>query len=69
MYVDYTGLNKAYPKDYYPLSRIDQLVDATGKNKLLSFMDAYLGYNQIPCLKLTKKVQVLSLVGELSIIR
>jgi len=27
--VDYTDLNKACPKDSYPISRIDQLVDST----------------------------------------
>ena len=45
--IDYTDLNKACPKDYFPLSRIDQLVDATAGHELLSFMDAYSGYNQI----------------------
>ncbi|CAL8122675.1 unnamed protein product [Prunus armeniaca] len=45
--VDYTDLNKAYPKDNFPLPRIDQLVDSTSDNQLLSFMDAYSGYNQI----------------------
>ncbi|CAL8992967.1 unnamed protein product [Prunus brigantina] len=45
--VDYTNLNKACPKDNFPLPRIDQLVDSTSDNQLLSFMDAYSGYNQI----------------------
>ncbi|CAL2257054.1 unnamed protein product [Prunus armeniaca] len=45
--VDYTDLNKACPKDNFPLTRIDQLVDSTSGNQLLSFMDAYSGYNQI----------------------
>uniref|UniRef100_A0A2N9IZI8 Uncharacterized protein n=1 Tax=Fagus sylvatica TaxID=28930 RepID=A0A2N9IZI8_FAGSY len=40
-------LNKACPKDSYPLPRIDQLVDSTAGHKLLSFMDAFSGYNQI----------------------
>ncbi|KAI5350813.1 hypothetical protein L3X38_003704 [Prunus dulcis] len=44
---DYTDLNKACPKDSFPLPRIDQLVDATAGQELLSFMDAYSGYNQI----------------------
>ncbi|KAI5355600.1 hypothetical protein L3X38_008495 [Prunus dulcis] len=44
---DYTDLNKACPKDSFPLPRIDQLVDATAGHELLSFMDAYSGYNQI----------------------
>ena len=45
--IDFTDLNKAYPKDSYPLPRIDQLVDSTAGHQLLSFMDAFSGYNQI----------------------
>ncbi|CAL8175714.1 unnamed protein product [Prunus armeniaca] len=45
--VDYIDLNKACPKDNFSLPRIDQLVDSTSGNQLLSFMDAYSGYNQI----------------------
>ena len=47
MCVDFTDLNKACLKDSYPLPRIDQLVDSTTGHKLLSFMDAFSGYNQI----------------------
>ncbi|CAL8994786.1 unnamed protein product [Prunus brigantina] len=47
MCVDFTNLNKACPKDSFPLPRIDQLVDATAGFALLSFLDAYSGYNQI----------------------
>ena len=47
MCVDFTDLNKAYPKDSFPLPRIDQLVDSTDGHKLLSFMDVFFGYNQI----------------------
>ncbi|KAK8913989.1 hypothetical protein KSP39_PZI024103 [Platanthera zijinensis] len=47
MCVDYTNLNQACPKDSFPLPRIDQLVDSTAGHQLLSFMDAYSGYNQI----------------------
>ena len=47
MYIDFKKLNKACPKDSYPLPRIDQLVDATLGHKLLTFMDAFSGYNQI----------------------
>ena len=46
MCVDFTDLNKACPKDSYPLPRIDQLVDSTASHKLLSFMDAFSEYNQ-----------------------
>ena len=47
MCVDFTDLNKACPKDSYPFPRIDQLVNSTARHKLLSFMDAFSGYNQI----------------------
>ncbi|XP_030964470.1 uncharacterized protein LOC115985695 [Quercus lobata] len=47
MCMDFTDLNKAYPKDSYPLPRVDVLVDFTAQHQLLSFMDAFSGYNQI----------------------
>jgi len=47
MCVDFTDLNQACPKDSFPLPRIDQLVDSTIGHKLLTFMDAFSGYNQI----------------------
>ena len=55
MCVDYTDLNRACPKDAYPLPCIDKLVDNSSGFKLLSFMDAYSGYNQIPMSKGDKK--------------
>ena len=45
--VDYTGLNKACPKDHFPLPRIDQIVDSTSGYEILFFLDAYSGYHQI----------------------
>ena len=45
--VDYTDLNKGCPNDSFPLPLIDRLIDSTPGCELLSFMDAYLGYNQI----------------------
>ena len=47
MCVDFTDLNKACPKDNYPLPWIDVLVDLVTKHHLLSFMNAFSGYNQI----------------------
>ncbi|KAL0293250.1 UNVERIFIED_CONTAM: Retrovirus-related Pol polyprotein from transposon [Sesamum radiatum] len=47
MCIDFRDLNKACPKDFYPLPRIDQLVDSTSGCKLLSMMDASQGYHQI----------------------
>ena len=51
MCIDFTNLNKACPKDSFPLPRIDQLVNSTVGHRLLTFMDAFLGYNQIKMLK------------------
>jgi hypothetical protein len=45
--VDYTSLNKHYPKDPFPLSRIDQIIASTAGCARLSFLDAYSVYNQI----------------------
>jgi hypothetical protein len=47
MCVDYTSLNKACPKDPYPLPRIDQIMDSTSGCDLLSLLDAYSGFHQI----------------------
>ena len=47
MCVDFTDLNRACPKGSYPLPQIDTLVDSTARHELLSFMDAFSGYNQI----------------------
>ena len=46
--VDYTDLNDACPKDSFLLPRIDQIVDASAEHGMLSFMDAFSGYHQIP---------------------
>ena len=45
--IDYTDINKACPKDPFPLPRIDQIVDSTAGCDLLSFLNAYSGYHQI----------------------
>ncbi|XP_052734034.1 uncharacterized protein LOC108321519 [Vigna angularis] len=47
MCVDYRDLNRASPKDNFPLPHIDTLVDNTAKYSLFSFMDGFSGYNQI----------------------
>ena len=51
MCINFTDLNKACLKDNFPLPRIDQLVDSTAGHKLLTFMDTFLGYNQIKMAK------------------
>ena len=45
--MDFTDLNKACPKDSYPLPQINLIVDTTAGHALLSFMDIYSRYNQI----------------------
>ena len=45
--VDFRDLNKASPKDDFPLPHIDLLVDSTTSHSMLSFMDGFLGYNKI----------------------
>jgi hypothetical protein len=47
MCIDFTDLNKACPKDEFPLPRIDSLVDAATTSELMSLLDCYLGYHQI----------------------
>jgi len=48
MCVDYTNLNKHFPKDSYPLPYIDKLVDESSGYRYLRFIDAYSWYNPIP---------------------
>jgi hypothetical protein len=45
--VDFTSLNKACPKDPYPLPKIDQIVDSTTGYDLVCFLDAFSGYHPI----------------------
>ena len=47
MCVDYRDLNRASPKDDFPLPHIDMLVDNIAKFDIFSFMDGFSGYNQI----------------------
>ena len=47
MCVDYRDLNRASPKDEFPLPHIDILVDNTAQHKVFSFMGGFSNYNQI----------------------
>jgi hypothetical protein len=47
MRIDYTDLNHHFPKDPFPLPRIDQVVDSTTRSTLLCFLDCYSGSHQI----------------------
>ncbi|GKU94227.1 hypothetical protein SLEP1_g7753 [Rubroshorea leprosula] len=48
MCFDYTNLNQACRKDYYPMPIIDKLIEAASGNERLSLLDAYSGYHQVP---------------------
>jgi hypothetical protein len=48
MCVEYTDLNRACRRDPFGLPQIDQVVDSTAGCGLLSFLDCYFGYHQIP---------------------
>ena len=45
--VDFKDLNKACPKDPFPLPRIDQTIDTTVGHDSLCFLDAYSRYHLI----------------------
>ena len=45
--IDFSDVNRACPKDSFPLPRIDLIVDATSGHELLSLMDTFSGYNKI----------------------
>ncbi|KAM1243181.1 hypothetical protein ACFX2G_035467 [Malus domestica] len=45
--IDFRNLNLVTPKDEYPMSISDLLIDAAAHHEILSFMDGYAGYNQI----------------------
>lgn len=54
IYTGFRDLNKACPKDNFPLPNIDNLVDAMVRQKMLSLMDGFYGCNQI---KISPKYQ------------
>jgi hypothetical protein len=57
MCVDYTDLNQACKKNLLGLPRIDQVMDSTAECSLLSLLDCYSGYYQIP-LKIEDKIKI-----------
>ena len=62
--VDFMDLNKACPKDPFPMPKIDQLVDATVGHPWMSFLDAFQGYHQIPlALDDQEKTAFVTLIG------
>jgi hypothetical protein len=47
MCTDFTDLNKCYPKDDFPLARIDQIIDSTAGCDTMAVLDYILGYHQM----------------------
>jgi hypothetical protein len=47
MCIDFTSLNKACPKDNFPVPRIDKIVDSAAGCKVMSLLDCFSGYHQI----------------------
>ena len=47
MCTDFTSLNKACPKDFYPLPCLNRLVDGSAGYEMFDFLDAFRGYHQI----------------------
>ena len=45
--MDFRNLNKACPKDEFPLPNMDLLIDSAARNAMFSFMDGFSEYNQI----------------------
>jgi hypothetical protein len=47
MCIDFTNLNKACPKDNFPLPRIDKIIDSAIECEVMSLLDCFSGYHQI----------------------
>jgi hypothetical protein len=47
MCINFTNLNKACPKDNFPLPRIDKIVDFVASCEVMSLLDCFSGYHQI----------------------
>jgi hypothetical protein len=47
MCMDFIDLNKCCPKDDFPLTRIDKIVDSTTSYEMMALLDCFFGYHQI----------------------
>jgi hypothetical protein len=50
MWIDFTSINKACPKDNFPLPRINKIIDSAGGCEVMSLLDCFSSYHQI-CMK------------------
>jgi hypothetical protein len=44
--IDFRNLNKATPKDEYPMPIVDMLINNASGHRVISFLDDNAGYNQ-----------------------
>jgi hypothetical protein len=63
MCTDFTDLNKCYPKDDFPLLRIDNVVDSTAGCETMALLDYFSGYHQIWLRKEDEEKQVFLLLS------
>jgi hypothetical protein len=47
VYIDFCNLNRAIPKDEYPMPIVDTLINSASRNRIISFLDGNAGYNHI----------------------
>jgi hypothetical protein len=47
VYIDFRDLNRATPKDEYPMPIADMLINNASGHRVISFLDGNAGYNQI----------------------
>jgi hypothetical protein len=47
MYTDFTDLNKCCPKDDFPFTRIDKIIDSATGCEMIALLDCFSGYHQI----------------------
>jgi hypothetical protein len=55
MCTDFTDLNKCCPKNDFPLTRIDQIIDSIAGSDIMALLDCFLGYHRIWLCKETEE--------------
>jgi hypothetical protein len=64
MCTDFTDLDKCYPKDDFPLTRIDQIIDSVAGCEMKASLDCFSGYHQISlCKEDEKKTSFITCFG------
>jgi hypothetical protein len=60
MCTDFTDLNNCLPKDDFPLTRIDKIVDSTTGCEMMALLDCFSGYYQIWLHKEDEKISFIT---------